>query len=93
MRTQKPESDSPNCYVTKNSKEHDTQSEYGMKSNASTNASSKKTKSSTGLSDESNLDPTDVMIKRWIKLIQKRVPTVDLIDISAEAVPNKAKKR
>ena len=33
------------------------------------------------------------MIKRWIKIIRRRVPTVDLVDISAEVFPINSKKR
>ena len=97
MRNVKPPSESSNCYVTKTPKEQDGQSEIGPTStNASTNLSSKKSathSSAAGWSDESARDPTDAMIKRWIKQIQKEIPTVDLVDISAEAVPNKANKR
>ena len=32
------------------------------------------------------VDATDKMIKRWIKVIQKNVPAVDFIDISEEAL-------
>ena len=39
------------------------------------------------------MDPTEEMNKRWLKLIQSKVPTVDLVDISAEVFPYKSHKR
>ena len=41
----------------------------------------------------SYLDPTEEMNKRWLKLLQKKVPTIDLVDISAEALPFNSHKR
>lgn len=38
-------------------------------------------------------DPTEEMVSRWIKLIKRRVPTIDLVDISAEVFPFNAEKR
>lgn len=46
-----------------------------------------------GVNKTSYEDPTDEMIKRWIKIIRRRVPTVDLVDISAEVFPVNSKKR
>ena len=39
------------------------------------------------------VDPTEVMNKRWFKLISKRIPTVDLIDLSAETFEYRPLKR
>ena len=33
------------------------------------------------------------MNKRWLKVIQRKVPTIDLVDISAEVFPFRASKR
>ena len=33
------------------------------------------------------------MNKRWLKAIQRKVPTIDLVDISAEVFPFRASKR
>ena len=41
----------------------------------------------------SYLDPSDEMHKRWLKLLQKRVPTIDLVDLSAEIEPFNSHKR
>ena len=41
----------------------------------------------------SYLDPTDEMNKRWLKLLQKKTPTIDLVDISAEVEPFNSYKR
>ena len=41
----------------------------------------------------SYLDPTEEMNKRWLKLLQKKVPTIDLVDISAEVYPFNSHKR
>lgn len=47
-----------------------------------------------GLSSKmSYLDPTEEMNKRWLKVIQKQVPTIDLLDISAEVYPFNSQKR
>ena len=97
MRNDKLGAGSPSCYVTKAPKERDLESETDPNSTkASENTSGKQSASftsATGWSDESALDPTDTMIKRWLRQIQNTIPTVDLIDISAEANPNKSKKR
>ena len=37
-----------------------------------------------------NIDATEEMVKRWIGVIKANVPTVDLMDISAETIPNSA---
>ena len=55
------------------------------KSSKETEASTNKTKSRTRASAME--DPSDVMVKRWIKHISKKVPTVDLIDFSNEVRP------
>ena len=39
------------------------------------------------------VDPTEEMNNRWFKIIKQRLPTVDLIDISAEVFPFGTKKR
>ena len=39
------------------------------------------------------VDPTEEMNKRWLKHIQKKVPTIDLVDISAEVYPFNSIKR
>ena len=39
------------------------------------------------------MDPTEEMNKRWLKLIQSKVPTIDLVDISAEVFPYNSHKR
>ena len=33
------------------------------------------------------------MNKRWLKIIQRRIPTIDLVDISAEVFPYNSHKR
>ena len=33
------------------------------------------------------IDPTEEMNKRWLKLMQKKIPTIDLIDLSTEVDP------
>ena len=33
------------------------------------------------------------MNKRWLKVLQRKVPTIDLVDISAEVFPFKVQKR
>ena len=38
-------------------------------------------------------DPTEEMNKRWLRLMQKKVPTVDLVDVSAEVYPFNSHKR
>ena len=45
------------------------------------------------LFDSSSANATEEMIKRWIKIIKGRVPTVDLVDISAEVLPVNNHKR
>ena len=37
--------------------------------------------------------PSDEMVKRWLKNISMRVPTIDLVDIAAESGSNKTQKR
>ena len=39
------------------------------------------------------MDPTEEMNVRWLKLIKMKVPTVDLVDISAEVFPYVSYKR
>ena len=41
----------------------------------------------------SYVDPTEEMTKRWLKVIQRRTPTIDLVDISAEVFPFNPQKR
>ena len=38
-------------------------------------------------------DPTEEMNKRWVRLIQRKVPTIDLVDVSAEVYPFNSHKR
>ena len=39
------------------------------------------------------LDPTEEMNNRWFRIMKKRLPTVDLIDISSEVFSFAAQKR
>ena len=50
-------------------------------------------KEQTAFQGLSYLDPTDEMNKRWLKLLQKKTPTIDLVDISAEVEPFNSHKR
>ena len=52
----------------------------------------KSTKASTNLCG-SYKDPTEQMNARWLKIIQRKIPTIDLIDISTEINPNNSQKR
>jgi len=47
-----------------------------------------KTGATTHESSKVKADSTETMIKRWLKIIQEHVPTIDLIDIS-HSVPEK----
>ena len=51
------------------------------------------TSSQKKFNELSYVDPTEEMNKRWLKVIQKRIPTVDLVDISAEVFPFNPYKR
>ena len=64
-------------------------SEYGSKcfDNASYSNSQMK------FSQLSYIDPTEEMNKRWLKEIQRKIPTIDLVDISAEVFPFNSHKR
>ena len=39
------------------------------------------------------VNPTEEMNRRWLNIIKKRLPTIDLIDISVEVLPFGANKR
>ena len=45
------------------------------------------------LSQPAHPDPTAEMNKRWLKIIKRKVPAVDLVDISAEIFPYNSDKR
>ena len=38
-------------------------------------------------------NPTDEMVKRWLRKIQKEIPNIDLVDMSAEYTLLKSQKR
>ena len=80
------------CYVTKNQRERSTSQERGPYSTISSSY-----KSTEGTSNNSagtmsgssvNNDATEEMVKRWVSVIRANVPTIDLIEISAETIPN-----
>ena len=47
----------------------------------------------TRFHNQTYVDPTEEMNKRWLKAIQRKVPTIDLVDISSEVFPFRASKR
>ena len=87
MRTESTSGALSSNYVAKTSKDDNRESEVDPIStkHSSTFSGQKSTSlsSATGWSDESTRDPTEAMIKKWIVKLQKTIPTVDLIDISA----------
>ena len=64
-------------------------SDYTFQDVASSKEGSMEKKQTTQLSYAA---PTDEMVKRWIKIIRQRVPTIDLVDISAEIRPDSQKR-
>ena len=60
---------------------------------ASTINSSSHSKYQRALKELRYVDPTDEMNRRWLKVLQKKAPTIDLVDVSAEVYPFNSHKR
>lgn len=63
------------------------------KIDGSASPSSSYVKNQKAFNELSYVEPTEEMNKRWLKMLQKKIPNIDLVDISAELYPYNSHKR